>query len=263
VDLQAQDTRPPTDTADDPRTRVSTGCGEPNLGVPPDHRGTRWPGPERRRCHGLEDPAQGRYRPGSTPVRAKLGQFLRTQASGILACDFFHADTITFARLYCFAAVEHATRRVHVLGVTANPTAGWVAQQAKNLILDLGDRAGDFKFLIHDRDAKFTAMFDEVFRTEGIQVLLTAPQAPQMNAIMERWIGSIRRELLDRILIMNAHHLRRVLTEYESHFNSHRPHRALNQASPLRALPDPVDADIRVTRRDRLGGLLHEYTQVA
>ena len=119
------------------------------------------------------------------------------------------------------------------------------------------------KFLIHDRDAKFTAMFDEVFRTEGIRVLLTAPQAPRMNAIMERWIGSVRRELLDRILIMNAHHLRRVLTEYESHFNSHRPHRALNHASPLRALPDPVDADIKVTRRDRLGGLLHEYTQVA
>jgi transposase InsO family protein len=117
--------------------------------------------------------------------------------------------------------------------------------------------------LIRDRDAKFTAMFDEVFRAEGIRVVLTAPQAPRMNAIMERWVGSVRRELLDRILIMNAHQLRKVLAEYESHFNSHRPHRALNQASPLRALPDPVNADIKVTRRDRLGGLLHEYAQVA
>jgi putative transposase len=191
------------------------------------------------------------------------GEFLRAQASGILACDFFHADTITLARLYCLAVVEHSTRRVHVLGVTANPTADWVAQQAKNLILELGDRAGGFRFLIRDRDAKFMAMFDEVFRAEGIRVVLTAPQAPRMSAIMERWIGSVRRELLDRILIMNAHHLRKVLAEYGSHFNSHRPHRTLNHASPLRALPDPIDADIKITRRDRLGGLLHEYTQVA
>ena len=159
--------------------------------------------------------------------------------------------------------MEHASRRVHVLGVTANPTAGWVAQQAKNLVLELGDRAEGFKFMICDRDAKFTAMFDEVFRAEGIRVLLTAPQAPRMNAIMERQVGSVRRELLDRILIMNARHLRKVLAEYETHFNSHRPHRALNHARPIRPLPDPADTDIKITRRDRLGGLLHEYTQVA
>jgi transposase InsO family protein len=142
-------------------------------------------------------------------------------------------------------------------------TAGWVAQQARNLILELGDRAAGFKFLIRDRDAKFTAIFDEVFRSEVIQVVLTAPQAPRMNAIMERWVGSVRRELLDRILIMNARHLRKVLAEYESHFNGHRPHRVLSNASPLRPLPDPVDADIKVIRRDRLGGLLHGYAQVA
>ncbi len=191
------------------------------------------------------------------------GQFLKAQAEGIIACDFFHADTIALTRLYCFAVVEHATRCVHVLGVTANPTAGWVAQQARNLMLDLGDRATGFKFLIRDRDAKFTAMFDEVFRAEGIRVVLTAPQAPRMNAITERWVGSVRREILDRILIINERHLRKVLTGYETYFNGHRPHRALNQASPLRALPDPVDADLKVIRRDRLGGLLHEYSQVA
>jgi putative transposase len=190
-------------------------------------------------------------------------QFLKAQASGILACDFFSVETITLTRLYCFAVVEHATRRVHVLGVTAHPTAGWVIQQARNLMLDLGEHVGDFRFLIRDRDSKFTGLFDEVFKTEGIRVVLAAPQAPRMNAIMERWVGSVRRELLDRILIMNERHLRTVLAEYKIYFNEHRPHRALGQASPLRALPDPVDAEIKVIRRDRLGGLLHEYAQVA
>jgi len=106
-------------------------------------------------------------------------------------------------------------------------------------------------------------MFDEVFRAEGIRIVLTAPQAPCMHAIMERWVGSVRREVLDRMLVINAAHLRKVLSEYESHFNGHRPHRALNQASPLRALPDPIGDDVRVIRRYRLGGLLHEYAQVA
>jgi putative transposase len=180
-----------------------------------------------------------------------------------LACDFFSAETVMLARLYCFAVVEHATRQVHVLGVTANPTAACVAQQARNLMLDLGDRAGDFRFLIRDRDSKFTRLFDEVFTTEGIRVVLTAPQAPRLNAITERWVRSVRRELLDRILIMNERHLRTALTEYETYFNEHRPHRALSQASPLRTPPEPVDADIKVTQRDRLGDLLHEYAQVA
>ncbi|MFL6053653.1 MAG: hypothetical protein ACJ72W_12170 [Actinoallomurus sp.] len=119
-----------------------------------------------------------------------------------MACDFFHVETIILARLYCFAVVEHAPRRVHVLGVTANPTAGWVAQQARNLLMDLGERAGSFKFVIRDRDGKFTGLFDEVFRAEGIRIVRSAVQAPRMNAIMERWVGSVRRELLDRLLIV-------------------------------------------------------------
>jgi putative transposase len=130
--------------------------------------------------------------------------------------------------------VEHATRRVHVMGVSANPTTSWVAQQGRNLILDLSDRVGDFRFIIKDRDSKFTALFDEVFKTEGIRILLIAPQAPRINAIMERWVGNVRRELLDRILIVSERHLRKVLAEYEAHFNTHRRHQTLDQASPLR-----------------------------
>jgi putative transposase len=190
-------------------------------------------------------------------------EFLKVQAAGILACDFFHAETITFARLYCLAVVEHASRRVHVLGVTAHPTAAWVTQQARNLLLDLGDQTAKFRFLIRDRDAKFTDAFDAVFQAEGIRIIKTPVQAPRANAIMERWVESLRREILDRILIINAAHLRMVLAEYEAHFNTHRPHRSLGHASPLRTLPESINAGTEVIRNDRLGGLLHEYLQVA
>ena len=190
-------------------------------------------------------------------------EFLKAQAAGVLAVDFFHAETITLARLYCLAVVEHATRRVHVLGVTAYPAATWVTQQARNLLLDLGGQAARFRFLIRDRDTKFTGAFDAVFQSEGIRIIKTPVQAPRANAIMERWVGSLRREILDRILIVNAAHLRMVLAEYQAHFNTHRPHRSLEQASPLRALPEPIDADTAVIRKDWLGGLLHEYSQVA
>jgi transposase InsO family protein len=190
-------------------------------------------------------------------------EFLRSQAHGILACDFFHCDTVLLTRLYCFAVVEHANRRVHILGITAHPTADWATQQARNLLIDLGDHVAQFKFLIRDRDAKFTSMFDAVFASEGIKIIKTPIRAPRANAIMERWIGSIRRELLDRMLILNTRHLRRVLAEYEDHFNTHRPHRTLDQAAPLRALPQPHTTDTKIIRRDRLGGVIHEYMQVA
>jgi putative transposase len=191
------------------------------------------------------------------------GEFLRSQARGILACDFFHCDTVMLTRLYCFAVVEHATRRVHVLGVTEHPTADWVAQQARNLLLGLGDRVSEFNFLIRDRDSKFTAMFDAVFLSEGIKIIKSPVREPRANAIMERWVGSCRREILDRILIVNARHLRQVLAEYETHFNTHRPHRGLAHAAPLRPLSAPAAVDSKVIRRDRLGGAIHEYRQVA
>jgi transposase InsO family protein len=165
--------------------------------------------------------------------------------------------------LYCFVVIEHATRRVHVLGVTAHPTADWIGQQARSLVMDLGDRAAQFRFMIRDRDAKFTGMFDAVFASEGIQIIKTPIRAPRANAIMERWIGSCRRELLDRMLILNARHLRHVLAEYEAHFNTHRPHRSLAQAAPLRPLTAPASGDINIIRRDRLSGVIREYAQVA
>lgn len=190
-------------------------------------------------------------------------EFLRTQASGILACDFFPCDTVLLTRLYCFAVVEHANHRVHILDVTAHPTADWVTQQARTLLIDLGDRVQQFKFLIRNRDAKFTSTFDAVFASEGIQIIKTPTQAPRANSIIERWIGSLRREVLDRMLILNARHLRRVLAEYEHHFTTHRPHRSLDQAAPLPALPQPDITDTKITRRDRLGGVIHEYMRVA
>jgi transposase InsO family protein len=159
--------------------------------------------------------------------------------------------------------VEHATRRVHLLGITANPTGAWVAQQARNLLMDLDDRAASFAFLIRDRDSKFTGVFDAVFASEGIRILRTPVQAPRANAIAERWIGTVRRELLDRMLIVNRRHLETVLAEYVAHFN-HRPHRALHQAAPLKPLPHVASSpDFRLRRRDRLGGLIHEYSQAA
>lgn len=200
------------------------------------------------------DPAPRRDRPS-------WRQFLRGQARGILATDFFCVDTLLLHRLF---VVEQATRRVHLLGVTANPSGAWVAQQARNFLMDLGDRAAQFTFLIRDRDSKFTTMFDAVFTSESIRILRTPVRAPQANAIAERWIGTVRRELLDRILIVNRRHLTAVLAEYVAHFNHHRPHRALNQAAPLRSLPPPaVPSQLCLRRRDLLGGLIREYTQVA
>jgi hypothetical protein len=191
-------------------------------------------------------------------------EFLRAQARGILACDLFHIDTVTLQRLYAFFVIEHATRRVHMLGVTAHPTGAWLTQLARNLIMDLDEAGRRPRFLIRDRDAKFTAAFDAVFTCNSIQIVRTPVRAPRANAIAERFVGTIRRELLDRILIIDRRHATAVLRQYELHYNGHRPHRALGQAAPLRPLPQRTTTEIHtVRRRDRLGGLLHEYQQVA
>ena len=191
-------------------------------------------------------------------------QFLRSQAEAILACDFFTADLLDGTQAHVLAVIEHATRRIRILGVTQHPTGVWTAQQARNLIMDLGDQAHRVKFMIRDRGSNFTAAFDAVFADAGIRTVLCNVRTPRMNAIAERWIGGCRRELLNRTLVWNQAHLRRILREYETHHNQHRPHRSLHGAAPLKPLPGPVDFDqYRVRRQARVGGLINEYRLVA
>ena len=167
-------------------------------------------------------------------------------------------------RLYVRFFIEHGTRRVHLAGVTAHPAGKRVTQQARNLLMTLEQPADGLKFLIRDRDAKFTAAFDAVRTAVGARILKTPVQAPRANAIAERWIASARRECLDRILVSSERHLRLVLGEYADHHNTHRPHRTLQQNPPGgRAQPPAAMTSMRIVRRDRLGGLIHEYAQVA
>jgi len=205
---------------------------------------------------------------GIDPAPRRTGpawsQFLRSQAEAILACDFFTADLLNGTQAYVLAVVEHATRRIRILGVTLHPTGEWTAQQARNLMMDLSEQAHRAKFMIRDRGSNYTAAFDAVLADAGIRTVLCNVQTPRMNAIAERWIGGCRRELLDRTLIWNQSHLRRILREYETHHNQHRPHRSLGDAAPLKPLPAPVDLEQhRVLRQTRIGGLINEYRLVA
>ncbi|MFI7469990.1 integrase core domain-containing protein [Nonomuraea sp. NPDC049646] len=204
------------------------------------------------------------------PERAATtwADFLRSQADALLACDFIETITLNGQRQYILAVIEHATRRVRVLGTTAHPSASWVIETIRNLVMDLHDAGCRARFLLRDRDGKFPALMNEVLAEAGITTVLTGIRMPRMNSIMERWVQSCRHELLDRCLIWNEHHLRHALREYEHFYNQHRAHQVLNQAAPLRTIPDPITAperilDLKVRRRDRLGGVLHEYSQAA
>ena len=234
------------------------------MGLPQDPRGlaglgvkvaasTLW---EILKTNGI-DPAPRRTRP-------TWPQFLRSQAEAILACDFFTVDLVDGTQAYVLTVIEHATRRVRILGVTPHPTGEWTAQQARNLLMDLGGQADRVKFIIRDRGSNFTAAFDAVLADAGIRTMLCNVRTPRMNAIAERWIGGCRRELLDRTLIWNQHHLRRMLRDYETHHNQHRPHRSLHGAAPLKPLPEPVHLEQhRIRRHTRAGGLINEYHLVA
>jgi putative transposase len=205
------------------------------------------------------DPAPRRSGPTWT-------QFLTAQANSILAVDFFHVDSMFGPRRYVLFFLHHDNRRVHLAGVTEHPTATWVLQQAHNLLMHLNDQAEaqTIKLLIRDRDTKFTAAFDAVVTAIGTRIIRTPVRAPRANAIAERWIYSVRRECTDRLLITGRRHLEAVLAEYLDHYNTHRPHRTLQQRPPT-GRPDraPPGDNARIVRHDRLGGLIHEYAQVA
>ncbi|WP_327241457.1 integrase core domain-containing protein [Streptomyces sp. NBC_01320] len=194
--------------------------------------------------------------------------FLRSQAEALLACNFLETVSLSGARLFVFAVIEHGSRRIRILGATAHPSCAWVVQAAKNLVMDLEDTGCRARFLIRDRDGKFSDLFDTVLRDAGIEVVLSDVQMPRMNSIMERWVQTCRRELLDRTLIWNQRHLIHALREFEHFYNSHRPHQGIANARPLYPLPTPItDPDeitrLDIRRRDRLGGILHEYRHAA
>ena len=190
-------------------------------------------------------------------------QFLASQATGILSCDFLHVDTVFLKRLYVFFVMEIQTRRVHILGVTAYPTGPWTAQQARYLLMDLGGRVGQFKFLIRDRDSKFTIVFDDVFAGNGVRIIKTPAQPPMANSFAERYVGTLWRECLDHLLIYGERHLRRILAEYARHYNEHRPHQSREQRPPLHEPGQPFDITSRIRRRQVVHGLINEYRRAA
>jgi transposase InsO family protein len=200
---------------------------------------------------------------GPTPRRTgpTWSEFLRAQARGVLACDFFTVETAHLRTLYVLFFIELSTRRVRIAGVTSRPDSAWVTQQARNLAItgSLEDRS----ILIRDRDAKFSGPFDEVLRTEGLAVVKTPVRAPKANAVAERWVGSVRRECLDHILVLGRRHLHRVLEAYTEHYNRARPHRGLDLDPPDPEFDAMEIAETRIVRRDVLGGLIHEYSRAA
>ena len=204
--------------------------------------------------------AQARLEPAPRRSGPSWREFLRAQAASIIACDFFTVETILLRRFYVLFFIAHGSRRVWLAGCTRNPTGEWVTQQARNLGLDFSDQG--VRFLIRDRDSKYSGPSDEVFRSEGIRIVKTPVRAPKANAIAERFVRTIRADCLDWLLILSRRHLEHVLRVFVDHYNRERPHRALDLRPPqARSGSEPTPC--RPIHRDRLGGLIHEYYQAA
>jgi len=208
---------------------------------------------------------------GLGPVGTRRGttwrEFVRVHRESLLAVDFFTVETIWLQRLYVLFCIELGSRRVHLAGCTSAPTAAWMAQQTRQLTWTLADCPESFRFLIRDRDQKFTTTFDATLRTERIEIVLTPFRTPQANGVAERFVRTVRTECLDWLLILNQPHLQGILTAFVNHYNTHRSHRALDLRPPqptrsARALA-VASLESRIRRRDRLGGLLHEYVLAA
>ncbi|MCE7001632.1 integrase core domain-containing protein [Kibdelosporangium philippinense] len=209
-----------------------------------------------------------RIDPAPQRASSTWAQFLRSQSDALLACDFFETVTLTGARMYVLAVIEHAQRRIRILGTTPHPTAEWVTQAARNLVMDLEHAGCSARFLIRDRDGKFPHLFDVILADAGIQVVLSGVQMPRMNSIVERWIQTCRHELLDRTLIWNQRHLLHALRQYEQFYNNHRPHQGIANARPLQPLPMPITtqaqtSQLDIRRHPCLGGILNEYHHAA
>jgi putative transposase len=240
----------------------------PRVGTPPDPRRTRKARRDSRALHRVGDPACGRHRSGTAPLGPELAAVPARPGCRGRRSRFLHVDTVLLRRLYVLVFIEHGTRRMHLGGVTANPTGEWTVQQARNLARSFDERFEDVKFLIRDRGSNFTTSFDAVFQAAGTRILRTAVQAPRMNAICERLVGTLRRELLDRVLILGEAHLRTVLTEYQEHYNTARPHQGIAQRVPDSECHAPLvtatDSGVeRIRRKPVLNGLINEYAHAA
>lgn len=209
----------------------------PGWGLPPRARRAARSRHQGRRVHRLRDPEGGRDPTGTRAHLQHLGVLPRSQTDALLACDFFETVTLSGARLHVLTVIEYANRRIRILGATAHPTASWVAQAAKNLIMDLEDAGTRARFLIRDRDGKFPELVDAVLADAGIQVVLSGVRMPRMNSLIERWAQTCRRELLDRTLIWGQRHLLHALREFEKFYNEHRPHQASRTPAPSDPFP--------------------------
>jgi len=187
--------------------------------------------------------------------------FLRQHQQQLLACDFFTVETLRLQTLYVLFFIEIGTRKIHVAGCTAKPTAAWMTQRARQLVWKLQEEGRAMRFLLHDRDAKFSASFDIVFASERIEIILTPYQAPNANAYAERWVRSVREECLDHLLIFNERHLDYVLRRYGKYHNHGRPHQGIGQEIPDSTNDHPREGPVQ--RRDVLGGLIHDYYRAA